>query len=97
MSWLAIHEIDDESVLSSMDFDHLLGIIVTVMGHDGTYGQTTYSRHMYRREDLMAGHRFVDVMSEMPDGRTLLDLGKFHDVEEDPDAMVILKEIYENR
>ena len=51
-------------------------------GHDGTYGQTIYARHAYYLADILQGHRFVDVLSDLPDGRTLIDYSKFHLVEQ---------------
>lgn len=50
------------------------------MGHDGTYGQTVYSRHIYTADDVHPGHVYVDVMSQLPDGRLIIDLNRFHDV-----------------
>ena len=55
---------------------------ITMTGHDGTYGQTIYARHAYYLADILQGHRFVDVLSDLPDGRTLIDYSKFHLVEQ---------------
>jgi inward rectifier potassium channel len=87
LTWVVIHEITEASPLHGIDWaspKDLGAIIVTILGHDGTYGQTTYARHVYYPEDVRAGHRFVDVMSQLEDGRTLVDYGKFHDTTEDP-------------
>jgi hypothetical protein len=58
------------------------------MGHDGTYGQTTYGRKLYYPEDIRDGHRFVDVTSVLPDGRLVIDYAKFHDTVPDATAPV---------
>ncbi len=84
LSWQIMHKIDSESPLAELlsaeqASPHFLGFTVTVMGHDGTFGQTVYARHIYYPDDLRMGHRFVDVLSELPDGRTLMDYGKFHE------------------
>ena len=82
MTWVVIHEIDASSPLASVDWGDpkdLLGLIVTLVGHDGTYGQTTYARHVYYPEDARVGHRFVDVTQSLPDGRTQIDYSQFHD------------------
>ncbi len=52
--------------------------VVTLKGHDGTYGQTTFSRNLYYPEDVRVNERFVDVISQLEDGRMLVDYGKFH-------------------
>ena len=54
-------------------------IVVTLVGHDGTYGSTVYARHFYHPEDIIPDRRFVDVMSQLPDGRLLIDYEQFHD------------------
>lgn len=82
LSWTIQHVIDAESPLARLDWADprdLVGFVVTLMGHDGTYGQTIYARRIYAPEDVRAGHRFVDVMSQLPDGRLVLDLSRFHD------------------
>ena len=79
-----MHEIDADSPLAGDDWSDVYGIIVTIVGHDGTYGQTTYARHLYQPSDLRPAHRFVDVISQLPDGRLMLDLTHFHDTMPDP-------------
>lgn len=82
LTWTVFHPIDEASPLYKANFGvngDVLGVVVTLMGHDGTYGQTIYARKIYAATDLRPGHRFVDVMGQLPDGRLLLDLGKIHD------------------
>ncbi|MEM9071286.1 MAG: low temperature requirement protein A [Myxococcota bacterium] len=90
LSWAVFHEIDEESPLCDVNWEDpeesLMGIIITLTGHDGTYGQTIYARHMYYAEDLRVGHRFVDVISQLDDGRLMIDYTKFHDTLSDNDA-----------
>jgi inward rectifier potassium channel len=50
-----------------------------LLGHDGTVSQTTYARHIYLPEDIRVGHQFIDVLSELDDGRLMIDYTKFHD------------------
>ncbi len=82
LSWVVFHVIDEDSPLQGVDFTSpdcpILAIIVTLMGHDGTYGQTTHARHTYYPPDVRQGHSFVDVMHQLDDGRMLLDLTVFH-------------------
>jgi len=64
----------------------LIGLTVTLIGHDGTYNQTIYARHLYGVEDVRVGHRFVDVISQLPDGRMAVDYTRFHDTVAPPPA-----------
>lgn len=84
LTWTVVHPLDDSSPLRDADFTgagHLVTFIVTLTGHDGTYGQTTYARRFYAPADVRVGHRFVDVMSQLPDGRMVIDYARFHDTE----------------
>jgi hypothetical protein len=45
-----------------------------------------YARHLYYPEDIRVDHRFVDVISQLPDGRFMIDYGKFHDTVPDAEA-----------
>ncbi len=83
MTWLAMHELDENSPLKSHNIEDVLLVVVTLVGHDGTYGQTTFARHTYDPFDVRMGHRFVDVMSELPDGRMMIDLTRFHDTQQE--------------
>lgn len=94
MTWVVMHPIDDESPLRDVDWQNptdLLAIVATLVGHDGTYGQTTYARQLYVPSSVRVGHRFVDVISQLPDGRLMIDYTKFHDtVPDDTPASVAL-------
>lgn len=83
LSWQIMHTLDEASPFADVDWDEpgaeVLAIVVTLTGHDGTYGQTIYARHVYYPEDLRVGHHFVDVISQLDDGRLLVDYGLFHD------------------
>lgn len=82
LTWVVMHEITKESPLYGVDWANpkdLVAIVTTLSGHDGTYGQTTYARHAYGPEDVRVGHRFVDVLSQLPNGRMMVDYAKFHD------------------
>ena len=87
LSWSVMHTIDDHSPLKGIDWDEpertIMGIIVTMMGHDATYGQATHARHIYYPESIRIGHRFVDVIHQLPDGRLMLDLTQFHETVSD--------------
>lgn len=83
LSWQVMHEIDDQSPLAAVDWyhpeEHILSVIVTLTGHDGTYGQTIYARHVYYPEHIRPNERFVDIISQLEDGRLMVDYTRFHD------------------
>ncbi len=62
------------------------GFIANLTGHDGTYGQTIFARKVWNPEDLEINARFVDVLSELEDGRLMIDYGQFHDTIPDREA-----------
>lgn len=82
LTWTAMHEIDEASPLFGKDDawmkDRQLGLIVTLMGHDGTIHQTVHARHSWDWEQIVEG-RFVDVLVEHEDGTRTLDLTRFQD------------------
>lgn len=83
LTWTIQHVIDADSPLHGLDLgpnSPLNGLVCTLMGHDGTYGQTVYSRHIYTAGDIHPDHTYVDVMSQLPDGRLVIDLHRFHDI-----------------
>ncbi len=89
LSWTVMHVLDEKSPLRACDLltktpTHLVSFVVTLTGHDGTYGQTIYARKLYSPSDVKLHHRFVDVLSELPDGRTQIDFRKFHETIPDP-------------
>lgn len=84
LTWAVMHTLDDNSPLKDIDWSkkdrsRLVGINVTLTGHDGTYSQTIYAQHSYQLDDVRPGQRFVDVVSQLPDGRLAIDFTKFHD------------------
>lgn len=90
LTWTVMHPIDEASPLFGADLDHpeqcVLALIALLSAHDGSYGQTTYARHLYTPSDIRPWHRFVDVLSQLPDGRALINYDVFHDVVPDPPA-----------
>jgi inward rectifier potassium channel len=83
LSWTVMHRIDETSPLHGLSLDDLFAnqmeLIVLLRGMDETLADFIYSRHAYGPEDIVWNHRFVDVISATPQGRRLLDLGRFHD------------------
>lgn len=88
LSWSVMHEVTADSPFAGIhtpeDCARIRAVIVTIMGHDATYGETTHARHFYYPMlDLAIDHHFVDVISQLPDGRLMVDYTRFHRVEPD--------------
>ena len=84
LSWTAMHVIDETSPLFGLTAEDLVRgdvrLIVTLTGLDATFAQQIHATHFYWPDQILFGRRFVDVMTIHPDGRTELDLRRFHDV-----------------
>ena len=82
LSWQVFHPIDEHSPLHGLTPETMrdddVRIAVSLTGLDGTFAQTIYARHSYWPEDLLVGHRFVDVMENLDGGVTRMDFRKFH-------------------
>ena len=83
MTWTVMHEIDESSPLYGIDWaqpnPEIMGWTIMLIGHDGIYSQTVYARHQYSLDQVRSNEKFVDVLSELPDGRMVIDYSKFHD------------------
>jgi inward rectifier potassium channel len=88
-TWLVVHPITPASPLHGETPESLrdrdVQFIAGVTGLDETLGQTIHARHGWGLDQLLWGHRFVDVLSVLPDGRRAIDYRRFHDVELDPE------------
>lgn len=87
LSWTVMHPIDESSPLYGLtpealcDPDIDLDIIVLLSGTDETLSQVVYSRHDYSADDILFNCRFVDVLTRTDNGRTEVNLHRFHDTE----------------
>ncbi|AYF43628.1 inward rectifier potassium channel [Halobacteriovorax sp. BALOs_7] len=79
LSWLIIHPISETSPL--FDYENsehkLVGLMLTVTGHDGTYSTTVYDQHLYSREDIVKDKYFVDIMKEVTTNTYRIEYEKF--------------------
>lgn len=91
LSWTVMHPINAESPLHGATRASLIGqqaeIVVLLSGTDETYGEKIYARHSYIPHEIHWNRRFVDILSIGPDGRRILDLARFHELD-DPDVQV---------
>jgi len=85
LSWTAVHVIDEASPLHGVELRELppgaMNFIVTFQGIDDRLASTVHTRWTYNSEDLVFGHRFVDILKRDPSGVRYLDFTHFHDTE----------------
>jgi inward rectifier potassium channel len=83
LSWTLYHVIDEESPLHGQTADDLEAsnatLVVVVTGYDVVAAQSVHGRKSYDFPDILFGHRYADILTEMNDGRVRIDYGKFHD------------------
>ena len=82
LSWLAVHPIDEQSVLYGQTPEALrvmaAELYCSLTGLDETFNQTIHSRHSYNLDEIRWGERFVDLIGPTGDGRMAIDYTKFH-------------------
>jgi inward rectifier potassium channel len=86
-TWLVVHPITPESPLFGETAESLarkdVDLVASMTGLDETLSQSVHARHAWATDRIRWGHRFVDVLVTLPDGRRAIDYRKFHDVEPD--------------
>jgi inward rectifier potassium channel len=82
-SWNVLHTIDESSPLFGCGPENVARedaeLLVSISGTDDTSYQPVFARHTYEHDAIQYGARFVDVLSETPDGDLILDVRRFHD------------------
>jgi inward rectifier potassium channel len=85
LSWTIIHRIDRHSPLYGVTRETMaardMEIVVMLSGLDEALADRVYARHSYSADDIVWGHKFVDVISTNAHGRRVVDLHRFHDTE----------------
>jgi inward rectifier potassium channel len=78
LNWTIVHPLTENSPLyqkTLADYEALdVELLVTMSGHDDTFGQVTYTRHSYRWEEIREGYKFLPMYETREDGITILDL-----------------------
>ncbi|EQD75513.1 K+ channel, inward rectifier, conserved region 2 domain protein, partial [mine drainage metagenome] len=89
MTWLVMHEITSASPFdgltppegaASATWGPDAVIVVSFTGHDLSFSQTVYARHVYRFEDLRWNRYFANVTERLPDGRWRVDYSRFDEL-----------------
>ena len=82
LSWTLYHVIDETSPLYNLDADAMKAVgtalVVVVSGYDVVAAQTIHASKSYDHTDIRFGHRYVDILENLDDGRIRIDYGKFH-------------------
>jgi inward rectifier potassium channel len=85
LTWQIMHPIDDASPLAGETARSLskarAEVVVVLKGLDETFVQTIHARASYTPDEIHWGRRLVDIISEAPDGRRVVDYTHFHDIE----------------
>jgi len=84
LSWSLLHRIDENSALFGMTPEELdktdAALALSVGGIDDSSAQHLHARKLYYHTDIRWRHRYRDITSVSPQGRLLIDYGKFHDI-----------------
>ena len=84
-SWTAMHRITPDSPLYGITEEQMrseeLEFVVSVVGTDDTSLQPVHARRHYLHHDVIWGARHADILTELDDGKIILDLRKFHDTQ----------------
>ncbi|MGE5269724.1 MAG: ion channel [Thiohalocapsa sp.] len=85
MTFTVTHTIDHDSPLYGATAASLAAdnaeLVVTVSGVDETIAARVNARTSYLADEILWGHRFVDVIGWSEDGRRVIDYRRFHDTE----------------
>lgn len=86
LTWTLVHPIDELSPLHGLDAAALSAnhsrIVVSVNGRDETMAASVYAGSSYEAEDIVFDGRFVDILGITPDGQRVVDLTRFHDIQQ---------------
>jgi inward rectifier potassium channel len=83
LSWTLIHVIDADSPLYDLTPERVAAeaptLLVSITGFDEAISSTINDRHNYRPEDVRFGHRFTNIIRDLPGGVVEVDIGRIHD------------------
>ncbi|WP_157217084.1 ion channel [Flavisphingomonas formosensis] len=78
LAWTLIHLLDEDSPMAAALQDmRRFNLTVTVIGVDTLLATQSIGSQLYRREDILPDHEFVDAIGDV-DGVVQLDLTKLH-------------------
>ena len=85
LSWTIVHPIDEKSPFFGMREEEFAErdpeFLILFKGFDDTFSQTVHTRSSYKWNEVVYGAKFVTPFAPAEDGRTVLDMKKFHRTE----------------
>lgn len=86
LSWTIVHPIDEKSPMFDMTHEDLVRrdaeLMILLSGMDETFSQTVHARSSYKADEVVYGHRFVNIYNRMDDeGVVSIDVRKLSETE----------------
>jgi inward rectifier potassium channel len=80
LSWTAIHPIDERSAMNGIKPEDLAAkkaeVILVITGIDETFAQQVHAVASFSWDKILFGRRFSDIVTQLDDGRRILDHGR---------------------
>jgi inward rectifier potassium channel len=86
LSWTIVHPIDEKSPMWGMTHADLVAgdaeFLILLSGTDETFSQNVQTRSSYKADEIVDGHRFVNIYNEIAeDGVVSIDVRRLSDTE----------------
>jgi inward rectifier potassium channel len=86
LSWTIVHPIDEKSPMWGMTHADLVAgdaeFLILLTGTDETFSQSVQTRSSYKAEEIVEGHRFMNIYNEIgDDGVVSIDVRRLSDTE----------------
>ena len=86
LSWTVVHPINEKSPMFGMSYEELVAkdaeVLILLTGIDETFSQTVHARSSYKPEEVVFGHRFVNMYEPIDErGVVSIDVRKLSDIE----------------
>ncbi len=79
-----MHVIDETSPIRNFNLEFCSAsdaeILVSMIGTDGTMGQTIHASKSYQVKDIIWEKKFKDMVTLLPDGTRIVDYANFNEV-----------------
>lgn len=96
LGWTLFHVIDEHSPLYGWTQETILHesptLLLTIKGYDASYGQHIFARHRYHKDNIKAGHVFVDATRFIDENNVEINFENFHKIKEAKDVLGILEQ-----
>jgi inward rectifier potassium channel len=88
LSWTIVHPITDKSPINNFSMKDLADaeaeILTLLKGFDDTYGQYVHSRKSYMFDEIIPDKKFISIIVQDDEGKTVLELDKINLYEDTP-------------